>query len=77
MVGSVACTQKNEVKAISTDRPLATLKEIMISIIDPNIDPIWNSVATVNTKDGVEEKQPKTEDEWKILKETWDSKFYQ
>jgi len=69
MVGSVACTQKNEVKAISTDRPLATLKEIMISIIDPNIDPIWNSVATVNTKDGVEEKQPKTEEEWKILKD--------
>jgi hypothetical protein len=69
MVGMVACTQKSEVKIISASRPLATLKEIMISLVDPNIDPIWNSVSTVNTIEGVEEKQPKTDEEWKILKD--------
>jgi hypothetical protein len=69
MVGLAACTQKTEVKVVSASRPLATLKEIMTSVVDPNIDPIWNSVATINTKDGVEEKQPKTDEEWKVLKD--------
>ena len=69
MVSLVACSQKSEIKSISASRPLATLKQIMTSVVDPNIDPIWNSVSTVNTKDGIEEKQPKTDDEWKILKD--------
>jgi hypothetical protein len=69
MVGLAACTQKSDGQAVSASRPSATLKDIMTSVIDPNIDPIWNSVATVNTKDGVEEKQPKTDEEWKVLKD--------
>jgi hypothetical protein len=69
MLGLVACKQKADVKVDSASRPLATLKEVMTSVIDPNIDPIWNSVATVTTKDGDEEKRPKTDGEWKVLKD--------
>lgn len=69
MVGLVACTQKSDaIKVELPYKPIATLQELMTSVIDPNIDPIWNSVSTVSTKDGIEEKQPQTDDEWKVLK---------
>lgn len=69
MVGVVSCTQKPDVSnAESIYKPVATLQELMVSIVDPNIDPIWNSVSTVITKAGTEEKRPKTDEEWQILK---------
>jgi len=55
-------------KAVMPIKPVATLQEIMLSVIDPNVDPIWNSVSTVATKDGVIEKIPTTDEEWTILK---------
>lgn len=55
-------------KAAVTIKPVATLQEIMLSVIDPNVDPIWNSVSTVATKDGVVEKVPSTDEEWNVLK---------
>ncbi|MES1988527.1 MAG: cytochrome c [Pseudomonadota bacterium] len=70
MVGLVACTQQKTevVKAESPFRPLVTVQEVMASIVDPNIDPIWNSVSTVSTKEGTVDKQPQTDEEWKVLK---------
>lgn len=49
-------------------KPVATLQELMLSVIDPNVDPIWNAVSTVSTKDGVIEKTPKTDEEWTVLR---------
>ena len=45
-------------------RPTATIKDIMDSIVDPSADVIWNSVATIVSVEGVEERQPKTDEEW-------------
>jgi len=61
-----ACSDPD--KDITPIKPVATLQEIMLSVIDPNVDPIWNSVSTVATKDGVVEKVPATDEEWNILK---------
>lgn len=71
MVGMVACTQKTTevAKVGSPFRPVVTLQELMSSVIDPNIDPIWNSVSTVSTKEGIVDKQPQTDEEWKVLKD--------
>jgi hypothetical protein len=49
-------------------KPTATIQQIMSSIVDPNIDFVWNSVATISTKDGVEEKSPHTDEEWAEVK---------
>jgi hypothetical protein len=49
-------------------RPSATLQEIMASIIDPNIDAVWNAVSTVTTAKGTEERRPHTDEEWKTLR---------
>jgi hypothetical protein len=50
-------------------RPVATIQDIMQSIIDPNIDPVWDSVATISTKQGTVEKAPKSEEEWKAVRQ--------
>ncbi|QPK64825.1 cytochrome c [Methylomonas sp. LL1] len=50
-------------------KPVATIQDVMQSIIDPNIDFVWNSVATVSTADGIEEKRPQTNEEWQVIKQ--------
>jgi hypothetical protein len=42
----------------------ATVKDIMLSIVDPAGDLVWNSVATVIDKGGLHETTPKTDEEW-------------
>jgi len=45
-------------------RPTATVKDIMDSIVDPSADVLWESVATIVTAEGTEERAPKTDEEW-------------
>ena len=45
-------------------RPTATIKDIMDSIVDPSADTLFDSVATVVTAAGTEERAPHTEEEW-------------
>jgi hypothetical protein len=49
-------------------RPTATVKDIMLSIVDPQADVIFNSVATIVTVDGTEERQPRTDEEWAAVR---------
>ena len=49
-------------------RPTSTIKDIMDSMVDPSADVIWESVATIITIDGTEEKAPRTDDEWKAVR---------
>jgi len=49
-------------------KPSATLQEIMLSVIDPNIDPIWNAISTEITAEGTVEKRPETDEDWATLR---------
>ena len=49
-------------------RPTATIKDIMTSIVDPESDVLWNSVATVVSATGTEERRPSTDEEWAALR---------
>jgi cytochrome c556 len=42
----------------------ATVKDIMLHIIDPAGDMVWDSVATVIDKGGIHETAPKSDEEW-------------
>jgi hypothetical protein len=42
----------------------ASVKELMVSIVDPAADTLWDSVGTVISEAGVEEWYPKTDEEW-------------
>jgi hypothetical protein len=44
--------------------PFGTFREVMKSIVEPNADFIWDSVATTITAKGEERKEPRTDDEW-------------
>lgn len=45
----------------------ATVREVMATSIDPAADALWESVGTTVTSDGVEERAPKSDDEWREL----------
>ena len=42
----------------------AGIQDIMKDMIDPAADFLWESVSTTETAEGVEEKQPRTDEEW-------------
>jgi hypothetical protein len=49
-------------------KPVADVKGLMQGIVDPASDVVWESVATIFTKEGVEERQPRTKEEWERVR---------
>jgi plastocyanin len=62
------CNTREERPPQSQFRPTATIKDIMTSIIDPEADVLWNSVATIVSATGIEEREPRTDEEWATLR---------
>jgi hypothetical protein len=65
----VACTPKPAAQAqapaaAATAKPVASVLDLMLGLIDPNADALWESVATISTEKGIEERQPRTPEEW-------------
>ncbi len=50
-------------------RPESTVREVMDSMVEPNADFLWGAVSTRSTKEGIIEKAPKTDEDWKELRE--------
>jgi hypothetical protein len=48
--------------------PQASVKELMVSIVDPAADVLWDSVGTVISEEGIEEWYPKTDEEWSSVR---------
>jgi hypothetical protein len=48
----------------SSFRLTATIKDIMDSMVDPSADMLWESVATIVSAKGTEERRPKTDEDW-------------
>jgi hypothetical protein len=48
--------------------PVATLKELMDSTVDPAADGVWEAVAVRETKEGTEHHQPRTPEEWAAVR---------
>ena len=42
----------------------ANMKDLMLNVLDPAADTIWEAVGTIMTVDGTFEKAPSTDDEW-------------
>jgi hypothetical protein len=49
-------------------RPVADVKQLMQGIVDPSADGVWESVATIFTREGTEERRPRTEQEWAAVR---------
>ena len=70
VVAAAGCGGREEPPPQSPFRPTATIKDIMTSIIDPEADVLWNSVATIVSLSGTEERAPKTEEEWAAVRQS-------
>ena len=49
--------------------PTATIKDIMLSVVDPNADVVWLSVTTVQSSKGTVDTAPKNDEEWKKVRQ--------
>jgi hypothetical protein len=66
-----ACRQAAPPAAASPDaafRPTATVQDLMDSMVDPNADVLWESVATIVNAKGIDERQPRTDEEWAAVR---------
>ena len=54
---------ENPPPAASPYRPVATIREVMNSVIDPSVDVVWNSVKTV-IDNGMTDHAPAADEEW-------------
>jgi cytochrome c556 len=60
--------QQPQTQQLAEYRTTATVKDIMDSMVDPGADYIWEAVETVVSAKGVEEKAPRTDEEWKDVR---------
>lgn len=74
---SIACaagcqTQSNEQAPSAAAAPQykvsATIKDLMMATVDPLTDVVWESVATIVTPAGTEERRPRNDEEWTAVK---------
>jgi cytochrome c556 len=49
-------------------RLTATIQDLMEGQIDPSADALWDSVAFIATKAGIEDRQPRTDEQWKAVR---------
>lgn len=49
-------------------KPMADVKELMVSMVDPAADVLWGSVGTVISEEGVDEWYPRTDEEWATVR---------
>jgi len=49
-------------------QPVATVRDIMRGVLDPSSAAIWQSTTVTITKAGMEEKAPKSDDDWETLR---------
>lgn len=49
-------------------KPIATIQDVMIAMVNPASDVLYNAVATSVTASGVETKAPQTANEWAVVR---------
>ncbi|SHH08048.1 cytochrome c [Massilia sp. CF038] len=65
-----ACTRAPE-KPIPPKAPfqaVASIQDLMVSIVDPSADVLWEAVSSETTAKGIEEKYPRTAQEWQAVR---------
>jgi hypothetical protein len=64
LAGCAAPAREEPPPAAPPYRPVASIREVMNSVIDPSIDVVWNSVATIIDDGRATERAPATDEEW-------------
>src|SRR5437870_6480404 len=61
-----ACSKTSPPSRVLT--PSATIKDIMDSVVDPSAEFLFESVAEIADEQGVREKAPQTDEEWREVR---------
>src|SRR6516162_2813969 len=64
VVFSAGCSAEKKQEKEPEFRTTATVKDIMDSMVDPNADVVWDSVATIITAQGTEDRAPRSDEDW-------------
>jgi hypothetical protein len=73
LVGVVGCSQQPapapaQPQPTQQYRLTATIQDLMDGIVDPSADTLWDSVAYIASTQGIEDRRPRTDDEWKAVR---------
>ncbi len=49
-------------------QPSASIQDLMVAIVDPSADALWESVSSETSAKGIEEKFPRTDKEWQAVR---------
>lgn len=63
-VGCTRCSSVSQNESHNQPKPIATIRELMVALIDPSADTVWNSVGTISDKTGIHDFAPKNDEEW-------------
>ena len=72
-LGLAACSQ-NEAPPPATAAPQtpfqpdASIQDLMLNVVDHNADILWESVAVISSEKGIEERMPRTDEEWATVR---------
>jgi hypothetical protein len=66
LFAATACSRSEPVPAADAPQydPAATVKDLMLSLIDGAADDVWNAVTTTQTAQGTVEVAPKSAEDW-------------
>jgi hypothetical protein len=59
-----SCSSPSPAPAMPPFQTTVNMKDLMLNVIDPAADTLWESVGTVIDETGTHEKFPTTQDEW-------------
>jgi len=68
LAGCNASQPQSQAPSAPEYRTTATVKDIMDALVDPGSDYIWDSVETIVSAKGTEEKAPHTDEDWKQVR---------
>jgi hypothetical protein len=69
LIGAAACQQKVEAPtSIPPFKSIATIQDIMQLVVEPSADALWSSVGSVVSKEGTEDREPRTDEDWKEVR---------
>ena len=67
IAGARAAREAPSVDAAPQTVPIASVKQIMKGIVSPAAMTVFSSVSTTVSIKGIEERQPRTDDEWEMV----------
>jgi hypothetical protein len=67
-LGAVLCAACGGAPAPPPFKPVVDTKLLMQAVVDPNADLVWDSVKTIDSREGREEIRPRTDADWTAVR---------